>query len=445
METATPTPGPAAVPAVLSPAEAESLLHKNVARLRDQFIHNVEHCTFVYAYAGLPAEYNNEEGWTFERQIVMRDGRLDRSSGGGGRTPNRQDAGRMPESDDGSNPFDNAHDLIVWFGSEYLRFVNDAPRGTYLGRSTYLGQPSLRYETRIEREDALESDVPTSALIVTDYLVENPYVFVENEYSVLEDGARRLERQFMRYRYELTRCTAGEKRDAAAVAVWDQLAERAADVYSSLREGLLDGCRMTFKVHVVQWLHPWWGKAFPGGPVEGEGSYAVARDAEGLWRATSESVTTQRGRVVYGVRATPDGIWELDTQTGEWTELPDADNPGYEDLSEALGEYLPIGNSRFVDSEGSPVSSDHGQHYGRYAGKVAVDGRDAARYELLWGAHSQVIDVNDGLKMRLVVREFFEDNPLLSRVSSHYLLPGGELQPSEESTIDELGLEDCPV
>ena len=427
---------------MLTAADAETLLRENAARLRDQFIHNVEHCRFDYAYAGLPAEHDDEEGWTFDRQIAMRDGRLDHSSAGSGNTPNRDDAGRIPESIDRSNRFGNVHDLVEWFGAEYQRFVNDAARGTYLGRSTYLGQPSLRYETRIEREGALDSDMPTSVLIVTDYLIENPYVFVENEYSVFEDGTRRLERQFMRYQFELTRCIAGEKRDAVAVAVWGQLAEKGADAYRSLLEGLLDGCRITFKENGVQRLH-WRGQALPGGPVEWEGSYATARDAEGLWRATSESVATQGGRVVYGVRATSDGIWELDTQTGEWTQLPDADNPGYEDLSELLGEYFPIGNSRFVDREGSPVPSDHGQHYGPYTGKVAIDGRAAARYEQVL-VHPQVIDVDEGLKIQLAVLEFFEDNPLLSRRSSYFLLPSGELQLGGESTIVKLGLEDCP-
>lgn len=269
-----------------------------------------------------------------------------------------------------------------------------------------------------------------------------PYVFVESEYSISANGDRRLVRQFMRYRFELKDCTAGEKYDAVAVAVWDQLAEKGADVYRPLREGLLDGCRMTFKEHGVQWMD-WWGRALPGGPIEGAGSYAIARDADGLWQVTSEWVAKRDGRVVYEARTTFDGTWVLDTQTGEWTELPDADNPGHEDLSEFLGEYFPIGNTRFVDWEGSPVSSDHGQYYGRYTGNVAVDGRAAARYEQV-SVHSQVIDVDEGLRIQLGVREFFEDNPLLSRRGSYFLLPSGELQPGGESTIVELGLENCP-
>ena len=415
--------------------------------MHDELIRNVEHCRFTYAYAGLPAKHDSREGWTLERRMVMRDGRLTYSGGGGGLSPNRDDADRIPVSDtvydNGISLFDNDYDPVEWFGAEYQSLMDDAPRGTHVGWSTFLGQPSLRYETRVERAGEQDSEMPTSALIVTDYLVENPYVFVEKEYSISANRDRQLVRQFMRHRFELKDCTAGEKHDAAAVAVWQELAKKGAEVYKPLREGLLYECRMTFKEHGVRWLD-FRGGTLPGGPIEWEGNYSIARDAEGLWRVTSEGVAKQEGRVVYGMRTTSDGTWELDTQTGEWTEFHDADNPGYEDLSQFLGEYFPIGNSRFVDWEGFPVATDHGQYYNRgYTGRVAIDGRAAARYEQV-SVHSQVIDVDDGLKIQLAVREFFEDNPLLSRRSTHFLLPSGELQPGAESTIEELGLEDCP-
>ncbi len=145
------------------------------------------------------------------------------------------------------------------------------------------------------------------------------------------------------------------------------------------------------------------------------------------------------------MRTTPDGTWELDTQTGDWKEISPDGTEFYEDLSEFLGDYIPgIGYPRFVDWEGLPVSSDHGQYYDfRYAGKTEIDGRAAARYEQV-SAHSQVIDVEEGLKMQVEFYEFFEDNPLLFRRSAYLLLPNGELQRHAEIRVEELGLQNCP-
>ncbi len=437
------TPTPTAAPVALSPTEAEALLYENAAKVRDESIRNLEHCRFTFAYAGLPAKHDSKEGWTFEGRMIMRDGRLAYSGHSAGHAPNDDDSARVPESDDDFRLFDLDYDPVEWFGAEYQSLVDDAPRGAHVGWSTYLGQPSLRYETRVERTGEQDSNMPASALIVTDYLVENPYVFVEREYSISANGDRRLVREFMRHRFELRDCTAGEKHAAAAVAVWQEFAERGVEVYKPLREGLLDGCGMTFNEHGVQWLD-FRGEAPPGGPIETEGSYAIARDAEGLWRVTSEGVAKRQGRVVYAIRMTSEGTWTLDAQTGEWTEWHDADNPGYEDLSDFLGQYFPIGRSGFVDWEGSPVASDDGQYYDRrYTGKVVIEGRAAARYEQV-SVHHHAIDVDEGLTFQIAVREFFEDNPLLSRRSSYFLLPSGELQLGWESTIDELRLEDCP-
>ena len=203
-------PTPIVPPRVLSPA---ALLHENAARVHDELIRNVEHCRFTYEYAGLPAKHDSEEGWTVARRMVMRDGRLTYSGGGAGHSPNRDDTDRIPVSDtvsdNGISLFDTDYDPVEWFGAEYQSLVDNAPRGTHVGWSTYLGQLSLRYETRVRRTSEQDSDMPTSALIVTDYLVENPYVFVENEYSIAVNGDRRLVRQFMRHRFELKRLHCG--------------------------------------------------------------------------------------------------------------------------------------------------------------------------------------------------------------------------------------------
>ena len=188
------TPPSATAPVELSAADAEALLHENAARVHDEIIRNLEHCRFTYAYAGFPPEHHvlqDEEGWVVEQEMVLRDGRLTYSGGSRQRIPPRDgDAARIPEGYDwGLEIFDVDHDPVEWFGAELRSLLDDVPLGTYAGRSTYLGQPALRYETSVEREGA---DMPASALIVTDYLVENPYLFMENEYSVNADGVRQL-------------------------------------------------------------------------------------------------------------------------------------------------------------------------------------------------------------------------------------------------------------
>ena len=195
--------------------------------------------------------------------------------------------------------------------------------------------------------------MPVSTLTIIDYLIENPYVFVESEYSIFANGIRQLERQFMRYQFELTHCIAGEKHDSAAVAVWQELAEKGADVYTPIRDGLLEGCHLTFRENSVQWAD-FRGDSFPGGPLESKGRYAIARDMEGFWRVTSEGEVQQKGSIVYRIRMTPDGTWVLDTQTGEWKEIS-ADGTGvYEDFSEFLIDHFAVGYPRFVDLEGFP-------------------------------------------------------------------------------------------
>ncbi len=187
------TPTPTAASVELSPAEAEALLHENAARVRDEFIRNVERCRFANAYAGLPAKHDNEVGWVVEGRMAMRDGRLASSGASISRTPKGDDAARIPEYG-----FDIDHDPVEWFVAEYQSLVDDDPRGIYAGRFTYLGQPSLRYEERVEHEGVHGADMPVSTLTIIDYLIENPYVFIESEYSLFASGIRQLERQFMR-------------------------------------------------------------------------------------------------------------------------------------------------------------------------------------------------------------------------------------------------------
>ena len=373
----------------------------------------------------------------------MGDGRLSHSGGSASRTPNSADTDRMPEGYDWDiNLFDVNYDPAEWFGAEYRSLLDDVPRENYAGWSTYLGQPSLRYETRVEREGSDGADMPSATLVVTDYLIENPYVFIENEYSLSTNGDRQLERQFMRYQFELTHCTAGEQHDAVAVAVWQELAERGAEAYEPIRDGLREGCHLTSRMKGVHSLD-YRGDPLPGGPAEAEGRYSIARGADDLWRVTGETVVRQKGDIVYGTRMTIDGIWILDIQTGEWRRESSLTNQSYEDLSRLLPDYISaIG--RLVDVEGSPMSSDHGRYYDyRYAGRTEIDGRAAARYEQV-SAHAQAVGVDDGLRMQVEVYEFFEDNPLESRQSIYSLLPNGELRPAGETTVDDLRLENCP-
>ncbi len=427
-------PAPTAAPVELSAADAEALLHENAARVRDEFIRNAENCRFTYSYAGLSAVREGREGWEVERHMTLRDGRTVSSGSSTSSSHGGVDAARIPEY----GP-DNDYDPVEWFGAEYQSLVDGADRGTYAGRSTYFGQPALRYETRVEREDA---DMPASALIVTDHLVENPYVFIENEYSANADGTRQLERQFMRYRFELTHCTAGGGYDAAAVAVWRALAEKAADVYTSIRDGLLEGCEMTFREDHYMWLD-FRGDPLPGGSLETEVRYVIARNDGGSWQVTPQGVARQGERIVG--RTTPEGIWMvLDPWTGEWTEQPPV-TEAYEDPFEFLSEHIAgLGYARFVDEEGLPLSTDDGQHYHYpYAGKTEVDGRPAVRYEKV-STDSYAIDPEDGLRLYVEAHEFLEDNPLLFRRSDYLLLPDGEIQPYAESRVEELGLQDCP-
>ena len=165
---------------MLSAAQAEALLYENAARVRDEFIRDVRHCEVAYAYAGWPGE--RKTGWTAENYMRMRGERLSswRSSNWPG--PTHVAADRIHGF--GSGDYDPAE----WFGAEHRRFVEGEPRGTYVGQFTYLRQPSLRYETRTEHTSSAGTAVAT--ILSIDYLVEDPYVFIENEFSVFEDGTQ---------------------------------------------------------------------------------------------------------------------------------------------------------------------------------------------------------------------------------------------------------------
>ena len=439
--TGTLTPTPTAVPVVLSSAEAESLLHDNAAKVRDELIHNVEHCRFDYAYAGWPTD--RKTGWTVERSMVMRSERLSPSRSSGRSSVPDDATDRIPEYG-----HDIDHDPAEWFGAEHQRFADGEPRGTYVGQFTYLRQPSLRYETRIEHDGASGSDVAVATLVLIDYLVNNPYVFIENEYSVFADGTRQLERQFTQYEYELTDCTKGGSYDDTAVTVRRELAERAAELYAPIRDGAFAGCNLAFRRDGIQWSD-FRRDSHPDGPIESEERDVIARNGEGLWQPTGEVEYRQNGRVVGRTRDTPEGTWVLLPQSGEWRQVSSPGPLAYENPLEYLTHHI-TSVGVLVNQQGFPIFGKDGRVFGHsYAGKTEIDGRTAVQYEkasVSEGVGSgEDIDLGqEGLEFYWSVYEFFEDNPLQSRRSTYDILPDGEIVPYRESTVGETELQDCP-
>ena len=437
--TATPTPAPAIAPVVLSAVEAEALLHENAAKVRDEFVRVVQYCGFTYAYAGWPTD--RRIGWTTERRIVMRGERLSPSYRSGRPDTTDDAADRIPEYD-----HDIDYDPAEWFGEEHRRFMEGEPRGTYVGQFTYLRQPSLRYETRVEHGGG--ADEPVATVLQIDYLVENPYVFIENEYSVFKDSTRQLERQFTQYQYELTDCTQSGSYDDTAVAVRRELSERAVELYAPIRDGAYAGCSLTFRRDGMQW-RDFRGDSHPDGPIESEARDVIARNGEGLWQPTGEEENRHNGRVVSRTKNTPEGIWVFLPQNGEWRKVASPGSVSYQNPLEYLaGRITSVGV--LVNQQGFPISPGDGRVYDYpYAGKTEIDGRTAVRYEkasVSEGVGSaEDIDLGqEGLEFHWSVYEFFEDDPLQSRRSTYDILPDGEIVPYTQSTVGAIELQDCP-
>ena len=436
---ATLAPTPTAAPEVLSPAEAEALLYENAATARDEFVRDVQHCGFAYAYAGWPTE--RKTGWTVERTMVMRGERLSPSHWSGRPDTTDDAADRIPEFG-----HDIDHDPAEWFGAEHQRFVDGEPRGIYVGQFTYLRRPSLRYERRIERAEGAGEAVAT--VLQIDYLVENPYVSIENEYSVFEDGSRQLERQFTQHQFELTNCTEGGSYDDAAVAVKRELAVRAAELYAPIRDGTFAGCSLAFRRDGMEW-RGFRGDPHPGGPIESEARDVIARNGEGLWQPTGEVEYRQNGRVVGRTRDTPEGTWVFLPQSGEWRQVSSPGPRPYENPLEYLTHRI-ASVGVLVNQQGFPISRNDGRVYGHpYTGWVGVDGRTAVRYEGASvsegvGSAEDLDYGQEGLEFYWRVYDFFEDNPLRYRDSAYWILPDGELAPLWERMVDETELQDCP-
>ena len=287
-----------------------------------------------------------------------------------------------------------------------------------------------------------------ATVLQIDYLVENPYVSMENEYSVFEDGSRQLERQFTQHQFELTNCTEGGNYDDAAVAVKRELAVRAAELYAPIRDGTFAGCSLAFRRDGMEW-RGFRGDPHPGGPIESEARDVIARNGEGLWQPTGEVEYRQNGRVVGRTRDTPEGTWVFLPQSGEWRQVSSPGPRPYENPLEYLTHRI-ASVGVLVNQQGFPISRNDGRVYGHpYTGWVGVDGRTAVRYEGASvsegvGSAEDLDYGQEGLEFYWRVYDFFEDNPLRYRDSAYWILPDGELAPLWERMVDETELQDCP-
>ena len=137
-----------------------------------------------------------------------------------------------------------AADLPAWLSDQVVSLVDMQARGTYAGEASLSGQPSLRYEARTE--GGISSSGPTESWFIFDYVIDNPFIRGEHQYTVLPDGNVRLERQWVMSAFGVEDCGPdGEAARSTGEAVALEIKQNAQNAHDALMESIEAGCALT--------------------------------------------------------------------------------------------------------------------------------------------------------------------------------------------------------
>ena len=138
----------------------------------------------------------------------------------------------------------DASDLPAWLSEQVVSLVDMQARGTYAGESSLIGQPSLRYETRTE--GGISSSDPTETLFIFDFVIDNPFIRSEQQYTVFPDGDVRLERQWAMSEFGVEDCGPdGEAARSTGEAAALEIKQNAQSAHDALVESIEAGCALT--------------------------------------------------------------------------------------------------------------------------------------------------------------------------------------------------------
>ena len=138
----------------------------------------------------------------------------------------------------------DASDLPAWLSEQVVSLADMQARGTYAGESSLIGQPSLRYETRTE--GGISSSDPTETLFIFDFVIDNPFIRSEQQYTVFPDGDVRLERQWAMSEFGVEDCGPdGEAARSTGEAVALEIKQNALNAHDALMESIEAGCTLT--------------------------------------------------------------------------------------------------------------------------------------------------------------------------------------------------------
>lgn len=134
-------------------------------------------------------------------------------------------------------------DIPAWLDEQVADLAAMLAKGRYVGESSFIGQPSLRYETRAE--GGVSSPGAVGALFVFDYVADNPFIRLEQQYAVFPDGNVQLERQWTVSEFGVEGCASdGEAARSAAEAVALEIERNVLDVQDRLVESIDSGCAL---------------------------------------------------------------------------------------------------------------------------------------------------------------------------------------------------------
>ena len=137
----------------------------------------------------------------------------------------------------------DASDLPAWLSEQVVSLVDMQARGTYAGESSLIGQPSLRYETRTE--GGASSSDPTETLFIFDFVIDNPFIRSEHQYTIFPDGNVRLERQWVMSEFGEDCGPNGEAARSIGEAVALDIKQNAQSAHDALLESIEAGCALT--------------------------------------------------------------------------------------------------------------------------------------------------------------------------------------------------------
>ena len=137
----------------------------------------------------------------------------------------------------------DASDLPAWLSEQVVSLVDMQARGTYAGESSLIGQPSLRYEARTE--GGASSSDPTETLFIFDFVIDNPFIRSEQQYTVFPDGDVRLERQWAMSEFGVEGCGPdGEAAHSTGEAAALEIKQNAQSAHDALVESIEAGCAL---------------------------------------------------------------------------------------------------------------------------------------------------------------------------------------------------------